>query len=77
MRSSGGVNPQASGVSRYYVRPTKGLIKYNKDKLWKFKLAVVSNFGFEIDKNDLAAAEAAFDYLMADQLDVAQCAAPS
>ena len=67
MRSSGGVNPQASGVSRYYVRPTKGLIKYNKDKLWKFKLAVVSNFGFEIDKNDLAAAEAAFDYLMADQ----------
>jgi len=67
MQSSGTVNPQASGVDRYFVRPTKASVKYNESKLWKFKLSVVGNLGFKIDKNDLTAALDAFDYLIADE----------
>ena len=66
MQSSGTINPQASGVDRYYVRPTKASVKYTEKDLWKFKLSVVGNFGFEIDKNDLTSALDAFDYLIAD-----------
>ncbi len=66
MQSSGTINPQASGVDRYYVRPTKASVKYNEKELWKFKLSVVGNLGFKIDKNDLTSALDAFDYLIAD-----------
>ena len=66
-QSSGTINPQGSGVDRYYVRPKKGSVNYTKKKLWKFKLAVVASFGFKIDKNNLKAAVAAYDVLMEDQ----------
>jgi len=66
MQSSGTINPQASGVDRYYVRPTKASVKYTEKDLWKFKLSVVGNLGFKIDKNDLTSALDAFDYLIAD-----------
>lgn len=64
MQASGNINPQASGISRYYVRPTKASVKFNKDNIWKFKLAVTQMLGFATDKSDLTGAEEAFDTLI-------------
>jgi len=59
----GKINPQHSKVTRFLLQ-SWGAQTYNKDNLWKFKLAVVQNFGLDVDKNNMAYAETEFDHII-------------
>ena len=59
----GKINPQHSKVTRFLLQ-SWGAQTYNKNNLWKFKLAVAQNFGLDIDKNNMAYAETEFDHII-------------
>ena len=59
----GKINPQNSKVTRFLLQ-SWGAQTYNKNNLWKFKLAVAQNFGLDVDKNKLAWAETQFDHIV-------------
>ena len=59
----GKINPQHSKVTRFLLRSWEAQT-YNKDNLWKFKLAVAQNFGLDIDKNNMAYAETEFGHIV-------------
>ena len=45
----GRLNPQNSHITRYFMKPFKTL-KYTQENLHLFKLAVVANLGYKVDK---------------------------
>ena len=59
----GKINPQHSKVTRFLLRSWEAQT-YNKNNLWKFKLAVAQNFGLDIDKNNMAYAETEFGHII-------------